>query len=74
VHYRVAEYDKAVEVLTGVVEKMPDVPVFNYHLGMAYYKQGNAEEAKAYLSKAVDEKHSYDGVDEARRVLEELSK
>jgi tetratricopeptide (TPR) repeat protein len=73
VHYRVGEYDPAVEVLTRVVEKAPEVPVFNYHLGMALYKQGNAEAAKTYLSKAVDGTHTYDGVEEARRVLEELS-
>ncbi|MDH3527431.1 MAG: tetratricopeptide repeat protein, partial [Gammaproteobacteria bacterium] len=72
VHYRMGEYDKAVEVLSGVVEKAPDIPVFNYHLGMAYHKQGNAAAAKQYLSKAVDEKHTYDGVEEARRVLQEL--
>jgi Flp pilus assembly protein TadD len=54
----VGEYDPAVEVLTRVVEKAPEVPVFNYHLGMALYKQGNAEAAKTYLSKAVDGTHT----------------
>ena len=74
VHYRVGEYDKAVEVLTNVVKKAPDVAVFNYHLGMAYLKQGNGEAAKKYLSKAVDEKSAFAGVEEARQVLEELNR
>jgi Tfp pilus assembly protein PilF len=58
--------------LTGVVEKAPDVPVFNYHLGMAYLKQGNKQAAKEYLSKAVGEKYTYTGIDEARKALAEL--
>ncbi len=72
VHYRLGEYTEAVKVLTGVVEKAPDVPVFNYHLGMAYLKQGNKQAARDYLSKAVGEKYNYTGVDEARKALAEL--
>ncbi|MEA2093935.1 MAG: tetratricopeptide repeat protein, partial [Pseudomonadota bacterium] len=72
VHYRTGKYDQAVSVLTDVVEKAPDVPVFNYHLGMAYYKQGNKEAAREYLSKAVDEQSRYPGIEEARQVLSEI--
>jgi tetratricopeptide (TPR) repeat protein len=51
VYYRKGDYDKAPEILQNVVEKTPKVPVFQYHLGMVYYKQGNkdAEEARATL-------------------------
>ena len=72
VHYRLGDYGEAVKVLTGVVEKAPDVPVFNYHLGMAYLKQGDKQEARTYLSKAVDKKYTYTGVDEARKALASL--
>ena len=72
VHYRLGEYPEAVKILTGVVEKAPDVAVFNYHLGMAYLKQGNKQAARDYLSKAVGEKSDYFGVDEARKTLAEL--
>jgi tetratricopeptide (TPR) repeat protein len=72
VHYRLGEYDQAVEVLSGVVEKAPDVPVFRYHLGMAYYKQGDNSAAKNILSEAVAEDMTYDGVEEARRVYKEI--
>jgi tetratricopeptide (TPR) repeat protein len=72
VDYRLGDYDGAVKVLSGVVEKAPDVPVFNYHLGMAYLKQGDKQAARTYLSKAVDKKYTYMGVDEARKALAEL--
>jgi tetratricopeptide (TPR) repeat protein len=72
VHYRVGEYDKAAEILSGVVEQAPDVPVFRYHLGMTYYKQGDNRAAKEILSKAVAKDMKYDGVEEARRVYKEI--
>ena len=74
VHYRLGEYEDAASVLSGVVEKAPDVPVFRYHLGMVYLKQGDNRAAKEILSKAVAEEYNYDGVDEARRVYSELNK
>jgi tetratricopeptide (TPR) repeat protein len=72
VDYRLGDYGEAIKVLSGVVAQAPDVPVFNYHLGMAYLKQGNKQEARKYLSKAVGEKDTYFGVDEARKALAEL--
>lgn len=72
IYYQRAEYDKAAEVLSGVVEKAPDVGVFRYHLGMTYYKQGDFRAATEILSKAVAENMQYEGVDEARRVLAEM--
>ena len=72
VYYRLGRYPEAVKLLADVVEKSPDVPVFNYHLGMAYLKQGDKQAAREYLSKAVGEDASYTGVDEARKTLAEL--
>ena len=71
-HYRLGEYDYAVAVLAEVVEMMPDVPVFNYHLGMAYYKRGDRGAAKEHLSKAIGENYTYSGVEDARRVYKEI--
>jgi len=73
VHYRLGEYDPAAAVLSAVVEQAPDVPVFRYHLGMTYYRQGDTRAAKEILSGAVADEYKYDGVDEARRVYAELA-
>jgi tetratricopeptide (TPR) repeat protein len=72
VYYRKGDYDKAAEILKGVVEKAPKVPVFQYHLGMVYYKQGNKAAAREHLTKATDGDYDYQGVEEARATLKSL--
>jgi Tfp pilus assembly protein PilF len=51
---------------------MPDNPTVTYHLGMAYYKKGDLENARAELEKALQLDESFNGADEARRILAEL--
>ena len=72
VYYRKGDYSKAVEILKQVVEKAPKVPVFQYHLGMAYAKQGNKAAAKEHLTLATEGDYSYPGVEEARATLKSL--
>ncbi len=72
IYYQAGDYDKAAEVLSGVVEQAPEVGIFRYHLGMTYYKQGDSRAASEILSKAIAEDQQYDGVEEARRVYEEI--
>ena len=55
------------------MEKAPDVPVFSYHLGMAYYKQGDKRAAKEILARAVAEEFDYEGIEEARAAYAEIS-
>jgi len=45
-HYRLGEYDKAVEELERAVGLRPDDPVINDHLGDAYWKAGRQLEAQ----------------------------
>jgi tetratricopeptide (TPR) repeat protein len=73
-YYKKGDFEKAAEVLSGVVEQAPDVPVFRYHLGMTYYRQGDMRAAREILARAVADEYQYDGVDEARRVYAEVSK
>lgn len=68
VQYRAGDYAKAVEVLEGVVNAAPKVPVFQYHLGMAYAKVGDKAKAKAALSKAV-ELGDFAEAEDARKAL-----
>ncbi|HHJ14547.1 MAG TPA: tetratricopeptide repeat protein, partial [Gammaproteobacteria bacterium] len=72
VYYRNGDYARAVELLQQVVDKMPDVAIFNYHLGMALAKQGDKETARKYLEKAVNSDQDFTGKDEARDTLESL--
>ncbi len=72
VYYRKGDYDKAAEILKGVVEKAPQVPVFQYHLGMTYFKLGDKAAASEHLTRATDTETAYEGIDEARATLKML--
>ncbi len=72
VYYRTGDYDKAAEILEGVVEKAPKVPVFQYHLGMVYSKQGKKDAARKHLTLATDGDFNYQGIEEARATLNSL--
>ncbi len=48
---------------------MPDNPVFQYHLGIAYLQSGEFDKAKRTLTKALSLKADFDGAAEARKAL-----
>jgi Tfp pilus assembly protein PilF len=50
-------------------EKVPDNPVMRYHLGMAYFKNGEKENAKKELKKALELDSKFSGAEEARATL-----
>ncbi len=72
VYYRKGDYKKAVEVLKKAVDSQPEVPVFQYHLGMAYFGLGDKSAAAEHLRKATTAEAGYDGIDEARETLKKL--
>jgi tetratricopeptide (TPR) repeat protein len=45
--------DQALQLLRDVVNKMPEVPVFRYHLGVAYHKTNNKALAITELEEAL---------------------
>jgi tetratricopeptide (TPR) repeat protein len=45
--------EQALQLLRDVVKKMPDVPVFRYHLGTAYHKSNSAALAITELEQAL---------------------
>jgi len=55
-----------------VIERDPQSPISNYHLGMVYFKQNDPVKAREYLQKAVDKKVEFDGLNEAKDVLSKL--
>jgi uncharacterized protein HemY len=52
--------------------RLPDNPIVHYHLGMAYYKNGDIDLAKQALARALQLNQDFSGVQEAREVLEKL--
>ena len=72
IYYKVGDYVEAVNILKTVVEKSPDVAVFNYHLGMALYKIGDEAAAKTYLASSIANNSDFPGKDDAKVYLQKL--
>ncbi|MFC1772755.1 tetratricopeptide repeat protein [Pseudomonadota bacterium] len=73
VYYRLGDYAQAEEVLTAIVKQVPDNNEFKYHLGMTYYRQDKLDAARELLYEAISGKSTFDGMEEAKRVYEELA-
>jgi len=69
INFRKGDVTQAVEWLGKAQAKNASNPIFNYHLGMAYYKAGNSGKAKEYLQTALAYKGSFSEKDEAEKVL-----
>ncbi len=72
VYFLLGENESALPLLQKVVTMAPKVPEFQYHLGMALYKQGDAKSAKTHLQLAVDAKLDFPGIEEANGILAKM--
>jgi tetratricopeptide (TPR) repeat protein len=64
-------YTSAINLFKEAVKKEPDNALFNYHLGLAYAKSGQAALARQQLDRVVKIKPNFPDVDELRRALAE---
>ena len=62
----------AITPLRQAADKNPSNPTYHYHLGVAYAKNGNNEQARASLQRALKLSPSFDGADVARQTLNGL--
>src|SRR5262249_39806937 len=74
VHYRRGEYAEAEPVLRKAVGLPGSPPAAQYHLGMTYYRLSRRDDAIATLRRALQLNDKGAEADEARRVVEELTK
>jgi tetratricopeptide (TPR) repeat protein len=68
------EYEAALPILKRAVELAPKHSQIRYHLGFAYFKNNQMQEAKDNLALALEGNNPFDGRAEAQRVLQELQK
>ena len=79
-HFKLGDYDKAVEELTWAVELMGeedrpwDRALVHYHLGMVYAAQSRWLKAKEHLSKALDLDPSLEVAKDGLKQVEKRSK
>jgi tetratricopeptide (TPR) repeat protein len=69
--YQKHVYTSAINLFKEAVKKEPDNALYNYHLGLAYAKTGQAGLAKQQLDRVVKIKPNFPDVDELRRAVEE---
>jgi tetratricopeptide (TPR) repeat protein len=70
--YQKHVYTSAINLLKEAVKKEPDNALFNYHLGLAYAKSGQAALAKQQLERVVKINPNFRDVDELRRAVAEV--
>ena len=72
VYFKRGEGSKALPLLKSTVEKAPENPVHQYHLGMAYYLNDDSETARMHLQKAAESGLDFKGKQEAKSTLAKL--
>ncbi len=69
VYYKKELYDSALTEFKSCVEKEPNNPIFNYHLGLVQNKLQKYTEAEASLKKAIELQSDFQGSDDAKKIL-----
>ncbi|MEK7306362.1 MAG: tetratricopeptide repeat protein, partial [Nitrospirota bacterium] len=72
IYYKKGAYLRSISLLKEGTEKLESNPLVRYHLGMAYYKNGDKDQAKKELAASLKQSSNYPGADEAKKVLQEL--
>jgi len=74
VYYRLGELDKAIPLLEKAVENASQVPILRYHLGMAYFVNGQNDLAREQLQQVSDSGNKdFTGYSEAAETLQKLA-
>jgi hypothetical protein len=61
-------------LLAGVVQQAPNAVLARYHLGVAQALAGDSAAARASLTRVVNSGVQFSGLDDAKSVLQKLSK
>lgn len=68
-HVKLGQVDVGLPFLRKAVERTPDDPAVQYHLGAALIKQGDRAAAKSYLKRAAEAKVDFPGKADAIKLL-----
>lgn len=73
VYHKMGREEDALVVLGRALGSLPNQETINYHMGMVYYKKGQFQEAKKFLTKAVQVRKPFFGEEDAKKVLSQLN-
>ncbi len=72
VYYKKKLTESAIEYFRRAVERGADVPLYHFHLGLAYAQAGEDAKARVALNKALELDPKFSGADEAKKTLATL--
>jgi Flp pilus assembly protein TadD len=72
VRYKQGQLDEAITYLRRAALAVPDNALMHYHLAMALIANGDSEQARAELQKALGSKQPFPGRDAAEKALQSL--
>jgi tetratricopeptide (TPR) repeat protein len=72
VYFKLGQTERGLSLLQRAAAIAPRNPVFQYHLGMAMYQQGDMKSAKTHLQQALDAKVNFAGIEQAKSILAKL--
>ena len=72
--YRLGKYDEALALMKSVSGKMPNAPIFNYHLGKIYLAKSDKVNAKKEFERVLKatQKNNFEYYDEVSQLVKEL--
>jgi len=72
IYYKKGLSSRAVEAFENSTLKSPTNPMYAYHLGLAYQKNGDTAKAKTELERALRLKPDFEGAADAKKILESM--
>lgn len=74
VAYKGGDASRAVELLEKAAAVLPDTPMVQYHLGMAYLLAGNEVQARASLARSLEGEQAFRGRETAETTMARLER
>ncbi|MGH8560122.1 MAG: tetratricopeptide repeat protein, partial [Methylococcales bacterium] len=68
IYVKLGYFAKALPLLKKAADKIPDSAVLQYHLGIAYYKKGDSQNAKTHLGQAISIGPDFPGAGDAKAI------
>ncbi len=72
IYYKKGLSTLAIESLNNSTTRQPDNPSYNYHLALAHHQNGDKEQARKHLEKALKSNANFEGAAEAKKLLESI--
>jgi tetratricopeptide (TPR) repeat protein len=69
IYYQKGDYERALPLQLKTTQRFPEVPIYQYHLGMIYLKKGERAAAAEHLQNAVNSGKEFVGLEDARNAL-----